>query len=154
MSETLAAQNHRRSGCGAKIAKGIIYKPRYCNYTGRYYCHGCHKKSTYVSPARILWSWDARPYAMSERAIEFLTSVRDMPCFDIMAINPKLVSIAPTLATTQGVRARLRLTAAFVNSCPRREALLAMFGDRTYLLESDAVYSLRDLVNIESGRVV
>jgi hypothetical protein len=152
-SVALAAQRHRCYDCGVKITRGLISKPRYCYYTGKYHCHTCHRKNTYVSPARILWAWDTRAYAMSERAIAFLQSIRDLPCFDIMAINAKVLSLSPALASVQAARGRLRLTSAFVNSCPRRDDLLRMFGERTYLLEVDAVFSLRDLVNVDGGRV-
>ena len=33
---------------------------RWCHYTGKFFCTGCHSANTHVIPARIIHHWDFR----------------------------------------------------------------------------------------------
>ena len=54
----LADQDWRCFDCAARMEDGFMYRARYCEYTGMYFCRNCHDNSASVIPARVLHHWD------------------------------------------------------------------------------------------------
>ena len=135
------------------LPEGLLRRPRYCEYTGLYYCHACHSNKECLVPARVLQRFDTQLYRVCDAAAEFLESINQEPLFDLSAINPKLYSKAKTLQRIKQVRSRLYHMNDFVRTCRDRRALLALIFPRLYLLETADVFSLRDLKEAENGKL-
>lgn len=125
---------------------------RQCEYDGKFYCAQCHRNEESVIPAKVLQEWDARPYRVSHANKARIDSILASPSINVAQINPELYTKIKTLAAVRKVRSRLLSFKAFVMSCPNREYLLALLEDREYLLSDMHMYSLEDLVAVESGR--
>lgn len=50
----LEQQKYRCSGCGMHIDAAFVHSLRYCEYTGKYHCTGCHRNQISAIPARVL----------------------------------------------------------------------------------------------------
>lgn len=50
----LDQQRYRCAGCGMRIDAAFVYSLRYCAYSGKYHCTGCHRNQISAIPARVL----------------------------------------------------------------------------------------------------
>lgn len=62
--------------------------PRRCEYSGRLYCHECHRGDVAVLPAAVLHGWDFNPRPVSAMAADYLASIAHQPLLCIGAVNP------------------------------------------------------------------
>eukprot|EP01133_Synstelium_polycarpum_P004286 gene4286-5005_t len=144
---TLADQDFTCYGCQKDIS-GLFTSSRYCEYSGRYYCSGCHNKSYSYIPGRILTNWDFKQYQVAKFQHEFLKSIDREAMFDVASINPKLYKNA-ILLRIRNLRRQMVHIREFLGSCITGggAALLDMVGSSDYLCHEVDFFSLYDLVN-------
>ena len=75
----LPLQSHCCPECGAALRNRMFSRPRYCYYTGLYYCRQCHVKQKAVLPGRVLWYGDIRRYKVCKMAFAYLDSIYAVP---------------------------------------------------------------------------
>lgn len=84
--QLLEAQRFMCAGCHRQLDSGKTLmlelvqtfgwgKPRFCEYTGQFFCLTCHTNDTAVLPARVLHHWDFSLYPVSQLAKAYLDSI-------------------------------------------------------------------------------
>lgn len=73
-----------------KFPVSLLEKPRFCYYTGMYYCRTCHSGRTCAIPARVLHAWDFEPRPVCNDVMDFLEVQRERPLYCVSAVNPAL----------------------------------------------------------------
>ncbi|XP_036776184.2 pleckstrin homology domain-containing family M member 3 isoform X3 [Manis pentadactyla] len=148
----LTAQSFKCAGCQRSIGLSNG-KAKVCNYSGWYYCSGCHVDDSFLIPARIVHNWDTSKYKVSKQAKEFLEYVYEEPLIDIQQENPMLYRHSEPLATVVRLRQRLKSLRAYLFSCRAAvaEDLRRRVFPREYLFQQIHLYSLSDLQQISIG---
>ncbi|GFP92371.1 pleckstrin homology domain-containing family m member 3 [Phtheirospermum japonicum] len=161
MKQMLDAQHYRCAGCHRSFDDGRTRvlelvqalgwgKPRLCEYSGQLFCSSCHNNDAAVLPARVLHYWDFTRYPVSQMAKSFLDSITDQPMLCVGAVNPFLFSKVPTLQHVANIRSRIRAMLPYVR-CPFRRSIYKGLGSRSYLLESNDFFALKDLISLSKG---
>ncbi|KAL6524483.1 hypothetical protein OROHE_016154 [Orobanche hederae] len=161
MKQILDAQHDMCAGCQRNFDDGRTRvlelvqalgwgKPRLCEYSGQLFCSSCHNNDTAVLPARVLHYWDFTRYPVSHMAKSFLDSIGDQPMLCVSAVNPFLFSKVPTLQHVANIRSRIRAMLPYVR-CPFRSSIYKGLGSRSYLLESNDFFALKDLISLSKG---
>ncbi|KAI3454479.1 hypothetical protein Pfo_011142 [Paulownia fortunei] len=161
MKQMLDAQYYRCAGChkifddGRTRVQEFVHalgwgKPRLCEYSGQLFCSSCHNNDTAVLPARVLHYWDFTRYPVSQLAKSFLDSINDQPMLCVSAVNPFLFSKVPTLQHVANIRNRIRAMLPYVR-CPFRRSIYKGLGSRSYLLDSNDFFALKDLIDLSKG---
>ncbi|XP_073074317.1 pleckstrin homology domain-containing family M member 3 isoform X1 [Manis javanica] len=150
----LTAQSFKCAGCQRSIGLSNG-KAKVCNYSGWYYCSGCHVDDSFLIPARIVHNWDTSKYKVSKQAKEFLEYVYEEPLIDIQQENPMLYRHAEPLATVVRLRQRLKSLRAYLFSCRAAvaEDLRRRVFPREYLFQQIHLYSLSDLQQVIEGKL-
>lgn len=68
----------------------------------------------------------------------------------VSAVNPSLFSRVPTLQHVANVRNRIRALLPYVQ-CQFRESVSKGLGSRSYILESNDFFALKDLIDLSKG---
>lgn len=139
--------------CGERI-DGMLRGGRYCEYTGKYYCRTCHNNDTSMIPARILHTWDFRPYRVCIRAKAFIENIWEEPILDLSVFNPTLYDKIKPLKQMMMMRTQLSHIREYVmtcRTCVDTNMLQTIFGDCMHLVNSIHHYSLQDMFEVESG---
>ncbi|KAL3628839.1 hypothetical protein CASFOL_027885 [Castilleja foliolosa] len=161
MKQMLDAQHYRCAGCHRSFDDGRTRvlelvqalgwgKPRLCEYSGHLFCSLCHNNDAAVLPAKVLHYWDFTRYPVSQMAKSFLDSINDQPMLCVCAINPFLFSKVPTLQHVANIRSKIRAMLPYVR-CPFRRSIYKGLGSRSYLLESNDFFALKDLISLSKG---
>ena len=137
----LPLQSHQCPQCGLQLRNRIFSRPRYCAYTGLYYCRQCHVKERAVVPGRVLWYGDVRRYKVCRLAFQYLESIVGVPVLPMSAINPSLYRASKRLRYAFLLRQQLVYLRPFIETCAHRDELLVLFGDRVYMLNDTPVLS-------------
>ena len=164
--ELLRTQRGRCAGCGEPLIStffGLEKNFQPCRYHGGLFCRRwCHSNEHRVIPHRLLNFWDAVAHRVSRQSAAFLDDVWRHPVLHLSSINPLLYEGLPALRAVRGMRGQLaRLLReslsedAVAGGAPRaREAVasLAWLGEqRLYMCVSEELYSLADLLEVQSG---
>ena len=137
----LPLQSDQCPQCSTPLRNRMFSRPRYCTYTGLYYCRSCHVKQRCVIPGRVLWFGDVRRYKVCELAFTYLESIYSMPVLPMSAINPSLYRASKRLRYAFLLRQQLVYLRPFIEDCEHREELLVLFGERRYMLNDTPVLS-------------
>ena len=134
------------TGCG---------ESRLCDYTGLYYCSLCHWGSALLpSPARIIHNWDFSPRPMSQAAIQYLQLVMRRPLINLVLTNPSLTAVVQEVATIVRQRYQLLSMKKYLLVCRiagEEKRLLTLLQDRQHFVDSPHMFSLQDMIDINSG---
>ncbi|XP_020715554.1 uncharacterized protein LOC101458398 isoform X1 [Ceratitis capitata] len=141
-----------------------------CGFSGNYFCDNCMDMEQMMIPAKIIYNWDFRKYAVSKRAAVFLTEFRNQPVIDLevnatpllfnlhkyfflQLLNPEIYNASDAMADLQSLRIRLNFLRAYLYTCePKSIQLLQLqFYGREYLYEHIHLYSISDLHLILRG---
>uniref|UniRef100_A0A034WJ03 Pleckstrin homology domain-containing family M member 3 n=1 Tax=Bactrocera dorsalis TaxID=27457 RepID=A0A034WJ03_BACDO len=124
-----------------------------CGFSGNYFCDNCMDMEQLMIPAKIIYNWDFRKYAVSKRAAVFLTEFRNQPVIDLELLNPEIYNASDAMADLQSLRIRLNFLRAYLYTCePKSIQLLQLqFYGREYLYEHIHLYSVSDLHLILRG---
>ncbi|XP_028263856.1 pleckstrin homology domain-containing family M member 1 [Parambassis ranga] len=145
----LDTQNFKCAGCPQPIGP-TLGRARLCEFSGQYYCESCHSADTSIIPSRMLHNWDLLQREVSKKALRLLAQVEHEPLLNLEHLNPELVKHAEPMTQTHSLRQRLRLLGDYLLTCRSGacKKLQASMGQRTYLLESSHLYSVKDLRQI------
>jgi run domain Beclin-1 interacting cysteine-rich containing protein len=150
---TVKGQGSVCFGCQTAISEGFFSAPRYCEYTGKFYCQRCHSGKKYYIPARIVHNWDFSMQPVNNGSLEFLTALYEEPSCDIGVLNPKLYKTVPVLKDLRLVRKKLYHMKDFIMTCTKLtdedppKALLKTCPSHHYT--SVEMYSIADLVKVD-----
>ncbi|XP_071839592.1 pleckstrin homology domain-containing family M member 1-like isoform X2 [Apostichopus japonicus] len=150
----LAAQKFQCRGCSCEL--GIIFgKHKVCNYDGYYYCSECHLDEQAVIPARILYNWDFRKHCVARHTKLFLNQVEDMALIDVGKYNPSLYGAISEMEQILALRKQILYLKAYLFTCKQSvaEQLRTKIWPREYMLENCHLYSVRDLLQVQSGNL-
>ncbi|KAM6896955.1 pleckstrin homology domain-containing family M member 1 [Xenentodon cancila] len=148
----LDAQSFKCADCPQQIGPSLG-RARLCEFSGQYYCDSCHNGDTTIIPSRVVHNWDLTQREVSKRALRLLAQVQLEPLLNLEQLNPELVKHAESMAQAHSLRQRLRLLGDYLLTCRSGacKQLQARMGQRTYLLESNHLYSVMDLRQIAEG---
>jgi hypothetical protein len=156
--EGLDMQNYECAECTRAI--GTIFGPaKICMYTKRYFCEECHHDETVLIPAKIMYNWDFRSFRVCHKAKLFLSAVIIEPIIDVKSFNGELFNFAPNLNEVFDLRKQLRYMNAYLATCAdgksqAQTTFKKMIWPRLYLFEEIDMYSIRDLEEIYSGKLI
>ncbi|KAG5262951.1 hypothetical protein AALO_G00280820 [Alosa alosa] len=149
----LDAQSFRCAGCSKKIGVSMG-KAKLCEFSAQYYCESCHRGDAIVIPSRLVHNWDLTPREVSKQVLKLLAQIEHEPLLNLDLLNPDLYEHSETMATVRSLRQKLRLLGDYVLLCRSgiKKKLQAKLKQRTYVLESDQLYSVMDLHQIAEGQ--
>eukprot|EP01117_Protostelium_nocturnum_P008534 TRINITY_DN3061_c0_g2_i2.p1 TRINITY_DN3061_c0_g2~~TRINITY_DN3061_c0_g2_i2.p1 ORF type:complete len:942 (-),score=264.78 TRINITY_DN3061_c0_g2_i2:55-2880(-) len=150
-------QNNICHNCYAKLETGLFSpKPRYCEYTGKYFCRNCHTNQKSIIPARILQYWDFKPYPVSDASLSHLETTLDEPIYDIASINSSLFYKVPNLRNVKILRRQLFYLKDYILNCDRvsQEKVMKELNGRLHVIHNTDIYSLRDLIELNTDQLV
>lgn len=67
----------------------IVTFYRVCAFSGNYFCDNCMDIEPVLIPAKIIYNWDFRKYAVSKKAASFLAEFRSQPFIDLQVCLTK-----------------------------------------------------------------
>lgn len=151
----LIDQNFSCKECGQIIGLSFC-NVCVCSLTGCYYCPDCFKPSEFSLPGRILHNWDFSRYLVCGKVATFLQEIQDFPLFDVRKINPKLYLVFSEMSSLQKLRLQLNFLRIYLFTChdSAKERIKRILWPREYLYEHVHLYSLTDLFEIPSGKLV
>jgi hypothetical protein len=160
--ELLRIQRSKCIGCGEPLLSGFLgldrnYLP--CRYHGGLFCkRWCHADDHRVIPHRILLYWDKTPHRVCRQAAVFLDYIWGKPLLKLKSINPLLYEGVPILRIVRSLRSRISIlldSMIDIDAEQVRDCLLAIIGpNRMHMCVTDELYSMNDIVNIQSGNLV
>lgn len=151
----LDTQSFKCAGCPQKIGLSLG-RARLCEFSGKYYCESCHKGNTSIIPSRMVHNWDVTQREVSKKALWLLKQVEQEPLLNLEQLNPELVAHAESMGQAHEQRQKLCLLGEYLRTCRSGacKKLQARMGQRTYLLESNHLYSVKDLRQVAEGQYV
>lgn len=129
----------------------------------------CHRDDRRMIPYRMLQFWDAKLHRVSRPAALFLDQVRAQPILNIQQLNPLLFEGVPLLRNCYRLRVQIahlidaicgvrkaRNRPSPGTAAKLRNAIGRAFGSlsRGHLCVTADLYSLEDLLQIQSGRLM
>jgi hypothetical protein len=132
-------------------------RPRWCTFTGRYYCAQCHVGERSVIPSRVMNNWDFALYEVSVAAARFIRDSYADALLSRLPLMTQLRTCPPQLRVVHDLRLQLVRIRRYVLSCgqsvPLAQSLVAAFARRKHLLVDESAYSMADLVQIRDGEL-
>lgn len=168
----LSAQNYKCAECKILITnthpRGVTClgdpfkkenawcEPRKCDYTGLYYCPACHWNSRQVLPARVIHNWDFEERVVSRQAKQFLLLMKSKPVLHLEKLNPHLFKFVEELSTVKKLREDLLTMKQYLSTCrsAQESRILRQLEERQHFVENAHMYSLQDLIDVNSGLLV
>ncbi|KAG9267429.1 pleckstrin homology domain-containing family M member 1 [Astyanax mexicanus] len=149
----LDAQSFKCAGCPRQVGVSLG-RARLCEFSGQYYCEGCHHGDTTIIPSRMVHNWDLTPREVSGPALKLLANIKQEPLLNLDLLNPDLFNHTEVMAAVQCLRQKLRLLGDYLLICRSgvRKKIEARLNQRMYLLESSSLYSVLDLKEIADGQ--
>ncbi|XP_065161432.1 differentially expressed in FDCP 8 homolog isoform X2 [Atheta coriaria] len=169
----LSAQKYKCAECKTSLPialpKGILCFARYlftgntwiesqtrrCDYTGLYYCSGCHWGGEAVTPARIIHNWDFEQKPVCQATLQLIKVTLTRPIINLEKLNPKLFAIVHELDLVRRTRIELNLMRKYLLVCreAQKDHLLWKSVDTPHLIETTDLYSLVDLYEASNGEL-
>jgi len=148
---SLAEQNFSCAECGYSFKQFL--DARLCDYTGRSYCCNCHWAGLSPSPARIVHNWDFTPQPMSQAALQYIHIVIKKPLVNLEQINPSLCAVIQEVGVVARQRKQLLSMKKYLIVCriAQEEKILTQLHERPHFVDSAHMFSLQDLVDINTG---
>eukprot|EP01053_Blabericola_migrator_P012222 Blabericola_migrator_1__12221@NODE_75_length_15195_cov_183_882866_g67_i0_p3_GENE_NODE_75_length_15195_cov_183_882866_g67_i0NODE_75_length_15195_cov_183_882866_g67_i0_p3_ORF_typecomplete_len552_score86_55zfRING_9/PF13901_6/2_5e21zfRING_9/PF13901_6/0_0052DZR/PF12773_7/0_064DZR/PF12773_7/3_1e02LIM/PF00412_22/30LIM/PF00412_22/83NapB/PF03892_14/1_2e04NapB/PF03892_14/29NapB/PF03892_14/47_NODE_75_length_15195_cov_183_882866_g67_i0951750 len=81
--------------------------PIFCSYSGKYFCHQCHRGEQWPIPACILAHWDFSCKPVSMPAASFLRAYLNRPAVLYRQIHPAIRKVHPIITTVHTMRKEL-----------------------------------------------
>jgi run domain Beclin-1 interacting cysteine-rich containing protein len=150
-SAALSQQKWMCAGCGMRVERQYSKSFRFCHYLGRYFCTGCHSNSTALIPARVIYNWDFKKYAVSNFSMDILSKMFQEPLFNIRDLSPDLLKKIEKLKNVASARNQLTKLKRYISSC-------RIAGDVKVLVLNTSVpdpdmYSIQDLSQTRAGQL-
>ncbi|XP_055957619.1 differentially expressed in FDCP 8 homolog A [Patella vulgata] len=155
--KSLASQNYRCFECRQQVSyRTGSNVPRLCDYSGQSYCEYCHWNDTMVIPARVLHNWDFEPKKVSRASKQFLRLMYTRAVIRINDINPMLFNFVDELNEIKKLREELLIMKKYILICPQAMELklLRELSSRQHFVESSDIYSMKDLMEVQSDALL
>ncbi|CEL92263.1 unnamed protein product [Vitrella brassicaformis CCMP3155] len=145
----VAKQRGKCPGCGCVLSKSLLAPPRYCHYTGYYYCSECHRNDVRLIPALVVNEWDFMPRKVCRCVASFLDTVQSQPLIAISDIHPSVKVHQRCISEVHFLRRQLQGIRSIVQTCSQKAA----FDKELHRLEPHIrstahLYSIKNLVSI------
>lgn len=154
----MSSQQYKCAECRKQIGltRGERSEARLCDYSGQYFCEECHWNDMVVIPARVVHNWDFSTYKVSRQWKQFLDLMLTRPLLKIEKLNPELFKFVVELREIKRLREEILIMKKYLVTC--REALerklLLQLKEKQHFVDSDNIYSLQDLIDINSGSLL
>lgn len=101
-------------------------------------------------PARVIFNWDFKKYAVSQKAAAFLLEFQHQSFIDLKLLNPNIYQYVDEMAELQSLRIQLNFIRVYLFTCcaPIIEKLRKQLWTKEYLYEHIHRYTLADLQRI------
>eukprot|EP00002_Diphylleia_rotans_P040128 TRINITY_DN9456_c0_g1_i1.p1 TRINITY_DN9456_c0_g1~~TRINITY_DN9456_c0_g1_i1.p1 ORF type:complete len:627 (+),score=103.86 TRINITY_DN9456_c0_g1_i1:46-1926(+) len=133
---------------------GIFFRPRFCYYSGGYFCSRCHINEKSIIPGRVVHLWDFELYPVCNLAKEVIMNIASTPVLNIEEMDPERFNRTDTLKQSKALRNCIYRCNDYISTCQHSETLAAFLGDRLYMLFSPNEYALVDLVDLVKGHLI
>jgi hypothetical protein len=145
-------------GCGSMVNPKKFFRDnlRFCFHTGQWYCKGCHLGNLAFLPSQILTNWNFKKFPVCETSLAELNAMRNEPILDLASLCPRFYGRMPELTFVRKLRLKLNQLAEILFPCDARESLMDATNarNRMHFFGSGDYYSLADLLDLKSGRLV
>ncbi|CAF1364977.1 unnamed protein product [Rotaria magnacalcarata] len=151
----LEKQSYLCAGCGRLAEKGYAHRFRHCEYTGKYFCRGCHCDQKIYLPSYIIHKWDfSNKHSVSNFAFDYLNRIYTEAIFNIHDLNPKLYEKSNKLKLMNELRWTLFFLRRYILTCrfaKEKGCQKTLESIPSYIHEQPHIYSLEDLVKTKLG---
>ncbi|XP_031628160.1 run domain Beclin-1-interacting and cysteine-rich domain-containing protein [Contarinia nasturtii] len=150
----LEQQNQRCAGCGMFIDKEFLYSLRYCEYTAKYHCTGCHRNQISAIPARVLDRWDFSCHPVSVFSYRLLDQIWKVPLFRLPDLNKELYGRVRALRYCRLRRLQLKYVYDFIQTCRFADDdknKIEFDSVPSYIYDDHDNWSMNDFVNVRNG---
>uniref|UniRef100_A0A182K5P9 DUF4206 domain-containing protein n=1 Tax=Anopheles christyi TaxID=43041 RepID=A0A182K5P9_9DIPT len=148
-------QGNRCEGCGIKVHPAYLSRYRYCHYTGKYNCSGCHKNQMAIIPARVIQRWDFTVLPVSVFAYRVLGDIWSTPLYRVNHLYPDLYSNVKSLRTARQARVNVKYVKDFIMNCRHSESTRRCFQEVPEYFTSDFdMWSMADFLSVKSGALL
>ncbi|XP_053678041.1 run domain Beclin-1-interacting and cysteine-rich domain-containing protein-like [Anopheles nili] len=148
----IARQGNRCEGCGTKVNLAYLSRYRYCHYTGKYNCSGCHKNQMAIVPARVIQRWDFTVLPVSVFAYRVLGDIWSTPLYLVNHLYPELYGLVKSLRLVRQARVNLKFAKDFILNCRYSESTRHVFQEVPEYFTSDFdKWSMADFLAVKSG---
>uniref|UniRef100_A0AAG5DYF6 Rubicon Homology domain-containing protein n=1 Tax=Anopheles atroparvus TaxID=41427 RepID=A0AAG5DYF6_ANOAO len=150
--EHMKKQGNRCEGCGTKVNKAYLSRYRYCHYTGKYNCSGCHKNQMAIIPARVIHRWDFTALPVSVFAYRVLGDIWSTPLYRVNHLFPELYSNVKALRTVRQTRVNIKYVKDFIMNCRHSVSSRSIFMEVPEYFTSDFdMWSMADFLAVKNG---
>ncbi|XP_048241861.1 differentially expressed in FDCP 8 homolog A-like isoform X4 [Haliotis rufescens] len=153
----LASQNYRCAECKSSLSfKSGAAEPRLCDYSGNYYCELCHWNDQMTIPGRVLHNWDFLPRKVCRASKQYLKLMASKAAIRIQDINPMLFNFVEELSEIKKLREEMLVMKKYILLCPSamKSKLLLLVQTRQHFVESSDIYSMKDLMDIQTDTLL
>ena len=138
--------------CKMAFSSSIFDSPRFCDFTGHYFCSKCHSGRRFYIPGRIVWNWDLAQYPVNNASWDYLRENFEVPLINVQAVNPGLYESVPVLKDLQFLRKKLFYMKDYIRCCtkisPHDKAKVLFDTVQKYYYKTPDLYSMKDLVRL------
>eukprot|EP00731_Ephydatia_muelleri_P015509 Em0008g1229a len=150
LEQGIDAQDFKCHRCRRSI--GIIFdEAKVCRFDGKHYCSMCSNSRERTIPGRVLFNWDFQKYSVCTQCCYFLDYVESEPFINMEEVNRSLYSYIPELDEAHKYRRQLVFLKDYLQSC-KDDELLKTGLLAPYLYDNVHLYSMHDLVEVQSGQ--
>jgi hypothetical protein len=144
-SDLLKIQNNSCASCKGRIYSNFLINFfRYCSYTGKLYCMECHLNDYSIIPAFVLHYLDSREYPVCSNAKIYLDTMVNVPVLSIAFFPLEQVANNPLFSKLRTLRKQFSKMKDYIYSCKKKDKMLQILGTKSYLLEDDDAFTLKD----------
>uniref|UniRef100_A0A182NC33 DUF4206 domain-containing protein n=1 Tax=Anopheles dirus TaxID=7168 RepID=A0A182NC33_9DIPT len=148
----ITRQGNRCEGCGIKVNPAYLSRYRYCHYTGKYNCSGCHKNQMAIIPARVIQRWDFTVLPVSVFAYRVLGDIWSTPLYRVNHLYPELYGSVKSLRAARQARVNVQCAKDFIMNCRHSESTRPVFQEVPEYFTSDFdMWSMADFLAVKSG---
>ncbi|XP_049300951.1 run domain Beclin-1-interacting and cysteine-rich domain-containing protein-like [Anopheles funestus] len=148
-------QSNRCEGCGIKVNPAYLSRYRYCHYTGKYNCSGCHKNQMAIIPARVIQRWDFSVLPVSVFAYRVLGDIWSTPLYRVNHLYPELYGNVKSLRTVRQARVNVKYVKDFIMNCRHSNSSRRVFQEvPEYYISDFDMWSMADLLAVKSGALL
>ncbi|XP_053659949.1 run domain Beclin-1-interacting and cysteine-rich domain-containing protein [Anopheles marshallii] len=148
-------QSNRCEGCGIKVNPTYLSRYRYCHYTGKYNCSGCHKNQMAIIPARVIQRWDFTVLPVSVFAYRVLGDIWSTPLYRVNHLYPELYSNVKSLRMVRQARANVKYAKDFIMNCRHSNSSRRVFQEvPEYYISDFDMWSMADFLAVKSGALL
>uniref|UniRef100_A0A182MEM6 Rubicon Homology domain-containing protein n=1 Tax=Anopheles culicifacies TaxID=139723 RepID=A0A182MEM6_9DIPT len=148
-------QSNRCEGCGIKVNPAYLSRYRYCHYTGKYNCSGCHKNQMAIIPARVIQRWDFTVLPVSVFAYRVLGDIWSTPLYRVNHVYPELYSNVKSLRTVRQTRVNVKYVKDFIMNCRHSNSFRRVFQEvPEYYISDIDMWSMADFLAVKNGALL